>query len=364
MITLLPLLLLLAAPPARDPGSNLPRNPTERFNQLDTNNDGAITPDEAPNWFKMKGLDANNDRRITLKEGMDWLTKQQANQQTPRNPRNPRTPETPSTDSNLLKAGNIVYADTPTDARRQSLDIYGSTKDSVQPVVVYIHGGGWAKGDKAGVGKKAQWLASEGWMLVSINYRLSPAVKHPAHIEDVAEAIAWVHDNIAKHGGDPERIVVMGHSAGAHLAALVATDPKRLGKHDKSLSIIDRAILLDGAAYDIPNLLSYKNLPDSSRTMHYNWVGTREADHVDASPSLHIKEGTDIPPFLILHTDRTLGTAECKAMARKMEEAGIPAITVLCDEETHTSMNRNLGTEGHAPTEAVRLTLEGAYDGD
>ena len=156
----------------------------------------------------------------------------------------------------------------------------------------------------------------------------------------------------------------MGHSAGAHLAALVATDPKRLGKHGKSLSIIDRAILLDGAAYDIPHLLSYRNLPDSSRTMHYNWVGRNEADHVNASPSLHIKEGTDIPPFLILHTDRALGTAACKAMARKMEEAGIPAITVLCDEETHTSMNRNLGMDGHKPTVAVRLTLEGAYDGD
>jgi len=360
MIILLPLLLILAAQPTQ-PGSNLPRNPTERFNQLDTNNDGAITPDEAPNWFKMKGLDANNDRRITLKEGMDWLSKQQANQQTPRNP---RTPETPSTDSNLLKAGNIVYADTPTNARLQSLDIYGSTKDSIQPVVVFIHGGGWAKGDKAGVGTKARWLADEGWMLVSINYRLSPAIKHPAHIEDVAEAIAWVHDNIATHGGDPERIVVMGHSAGAHLAALVATDPKRLGKHGKSLSIIDRAILLDGAAYDIPHLLSLRNLPDSSRTMHHNWVGRNEADHVDASPSLHIKEGTDIPPFLILHTDRALGTAACKSMARKMEEAGIPAITVLCDEETHTSMNRNLGMDGHKPTVAVRLTLEGAYDGD
>ena len=85
MIILLPLLLVLAAQPPQ-PGANLPRNPIQRFNQLDTNNDGAITPDEAPNWFKMKGLDANNDQRITLKEGMDWLSKQQANQQRPQAP--------------------------------------------------------------------------------------------------------------------------------------------------------------------------------------------------------------------------------------------------------------------------------------
>src|SRR4030095_10355295 len=129
---------------------------------------------------------------------------------------------------------NVRYAETPgVEAGAQSLDIYAPKAAQKLPVIVYIHGGGWGKGDKREVGAKPQFFTSAAWLLVSINYRLLPAGKHPANVEDVAKALAWVHSNIARHGGDPARLFVMGHSAGAHLAALGAAAegcPPRPGK--------------------------------------------------------------------------------------------------------------------------------------
>jgi arylformamidase len=95
-------------------------------------------------------------------------------------------------------------------------------------------------------------FVSTGFVYVAINYRLPPAVHHPTHARDVAKALAWVADNIGRYSGDPERIYAMGHSAGAHLAALVATDESYLKREGYSLKTIKGDILLDVGAYDIP----------------------------------------------------------------------------------------------------------------
>jgi acetyl esterase/lipase len=123
----------------------------------------------------------------------------------------------------LAQAGvvktDISYGDHPL----QKLDLYLPDAPSKAPVMVYIHGGGWAKGDKAAVGLKPAFFNGKGWIFVSVNYRLLPEGKHPANVGDVALALAKVHDQVAEKGGDPGKLFVMGHSAGAHLAALVAT---------------------------------------------------------------------------------------------------------------------------------------------
>ena len=145
------------------------------------------------------------------------------------------------------------------EAKSHSLDVYAPKDAKHAPVIIFIHGGGWRNGDKSnpGVGSQpAAHFCAEGFVFVSINYRLTPAGKHPANIQDVAKAVAWVHDHIAEHGGDPAQINIMGHSAGAHLTALVATDETRLKAEGKPLSILKRAILLDTAAYDIPRYLT------------------------------------------------------------------------------------------------------------
>ena len=89
--------------------------------------------------------------------------------------------------------------------------------------MVYVHGGGWKRGDKSRVGEKVEFFTGRGWVFVSVNYRLLPEGAHPANVNDVARALAWVHDHATDYGGDPDRLFLMGHSAGAHLAALVAT---------------------------------------------------------------------------------------------------------------------------------------------
>ncbi len=96
----------------------------------------------------------------------------------------------------------------------QTLDVYAPAEGESLPVAVWIHGGGWHSGDKSEVDNKPQALLDKGFVLVSVNYRLFPTVTIKQIAEDVAKAIRWISDHIAEYGGDPRRLVVMGHSAG------------------------------------------------------------------------------------------------------------------------------------------------------
>ena len=96
------------------------------------------------------------------------------------------------------------------------------------PLVLFVHGGGWAVGDKAQYAAVGVRLARAGFVVAIVNYRLSPPAQHPAHAEDVARAVAWCYRQAPYYGADPERFYVIGHSSGAHLAALVALDPAYL----------------------------------------------------------------------------------------------------------------------------------------
>ena len=112
---------------------------------------------------------------------------------------------------------DIPYAST---SERQVLDVYSPPGAKDRPVVFWIHGGGWQTGDKSDVQHKPQVFVEKGFVFVSTNYRLLPDVDMATIVRDIARSIHWVHDHIAEYGGDPNRILVMGHSAGAQLAAL------------------------------------------------------------------------------------------------------------------------------------------------
>lgn len=241
-----------------------------------------------------------------------------------------------------------------------SLDVYAPAGANNLPVVLMIHGGGWSIGDKANrdVGiDKARYFTAQGYVYVSINYRLSPAVQHPAHIEDVAAAVSWVIDTISQYGGDPARLTLMGHSAGAHLAALVATDERYLAAHGHKLSELSGVILLDGAGYDIPLALNELYQPGQLTEMYTDAFGTDPAVWADASPVNHIAAGNGIPPFLILHTDREAAVAESDELAGLLQAAGVPTWTYLAEGATHASINRDIGEKGDTITEQIRLFL-------
>jgi arylformamidase len=147
----------------------------------------------------------------------------------------------------------------------QALDLYPPCASGAAPVVIWVHGGAWAVGDKAnGMTDKIALFNQAGYLLVSVNYRLSPdddrlepgRVRHPDHVEDVAAAIAWVADHAASYGGDPSRLAILGHSAGAHLVALVATDGQYLAAHGRSPALLRAVGSFDTEAYDIPRTMA------------------------------------------------------------------------------------------------------------
>jgi acetyl esterase/lipase len=116
----------------------------------------------------------------------------------------------------------------PYGTARQKLDVYAPPRAADCPVVIFWYGGGWTSGHKGNYRFVGAALAQRGFVAVLPDYRLYPEVKFPAFIDDGAEAIAWVQKHAREYGGDPRRIVFMGHSAGAHEAALLAYDRKRL----------------------------------------------------------------------------------------------------------------------------------------
>lgn len=237
---------------------------------------------------------------------------------------------------------DVAFGDHPL----QKLDVYLPDSPAKSPVMVYIHGGGWAKGDKAAVGLKPAFFNGKGWIFVSVNYRLLPEGKHPANVEDIAHALAKVHDEVAEQGGDPGKLFVMGHSAGAHLASLVATDPKPLEKAGKTLSIIKGVISLDTNAYDLPTLTGTAMKP-----FYDSVFGTDPELLKDASPQLHVAAGKGIPPFLICYS-RGMGrkaepvrSGAAEAFHAALAKAGIPSSIIDASDRNHGEINQWFGRE-------------------
>ena len=147
----------------------------------------------------------------------------------------------------------------------QTLDVYSPPKAKNLPVVFWIHGGGWQGGDKSEVHMKPQVFNGKGFILVSTNYRLLPNVDMATLTRDVAKSIRWVHDHIAEHGGDPKRLLIMGHSAGAQLAALICTDERYLKEEGLSFAIIKGCVPVDGDTYDIPAMIEVAERSEERR---------------------------------------------------------------------------------------------------
>ncbi len=241
----------------------------------------------------------------------------------------------------------------------QKLDYWaGAGRDA--PLVVFVHGGGWKRGDKrnaTGVDKVTHYTGL-GYAFASLNYRLVPKVRVEDQATDVAHAIAWLRANAARLGFDGRRIVLMGHSAGAHLSALVGTDPRYLRAAGLDVTDLDGIISLDGAAYDVPRQIS-----DGGRFMHDTYVqafGEDIARQRDLSPLFHI-ESPNAPAFLILHVARKDGTEQSRALCRALERAGTDADVKGFEGrglKGHAEINRKLGDPSYPATPVVDRWLE------
>ncbi len=256
--------------------------------------------------------------------------------------------------SSLLAAELQVHRDLAyanSQDSHQTLDVYVPKGGKDCPVIVWIHGGGWRRGDKEPMHNKPQAFADKGFVLASINYRFVPEVTLKQMMGDVAKAIRWVHEHAREYGGDQTAIYVMGHSAGAHLAALVCTDDRYLKAEGLSLAILKGCVPVDVAAFDIPKRLEDK--PDPTGNFIAVFGDTVESQR-DVSPVAHVAKGKHIPPFLILHVaDRPETKSQSHLFAQALLSAGIPATVFAAEGKTHGTINSDLGLPDDKPTQAV-----------
>ncbi len=213
----------------------------------------------------------------------------------------------------VLVDRDIVYYDGPGFyAPRHILDVYRLEGSENRPVLFFIHGGAWTSGNKNQFAYLGNFFARQGYVAVLANYRLtdnSPGrVTHPGHIQDVASAFAWTYGNVAAYGGDPEHIFVSGHSAGGHLVALLAADPRYLAAHALSPDAISGVIPLSGV-YDVRGIAN---------------VFGNAAQQRDASPIFHVGDWPS-PPLLILYAEFDLGNLGAQAILYYALQMMLPA---------------------------------------
>ncbi|SHN57330.1 alpha/beta hydrolase [Erythrobacter sanguineus] len=195
----------------------------------------------------------------------------------------------------------------------QTLDIWAPEKPPAGklPVVIFWYGGGWAKGDRAAYAFAGRALANQGFLVVIPDYRKVPDVLFPAFLGDGAEAIAWVEDNIGRHGGDPARLAFMGHSAGAYQAVMLALDSQRLVAAGADPSNIKAAVGLSGP-YDFYPFDSPRSIAAFSE-----WPRPEETQPITYARA-------DAPPLLLVTSegDTTVRPRNANNLAAKLRELG------------------------------------------
>lgn len=251
--------------------------------------------------------------------------------------------------------------------KRHVLDIYTpeKTNDERLPVMFWIHGGGWQVGDKSDVALKPKVLTERGFVFVSTNYRLLPDVTMDVLTRDVAASLGWVHRNIAKYGGDPQRIFVGGHSAGAQLAALICTDDRYLKEQNVPFDALSGCVPVDGDTYDIPKIIM---TAEHRQTLyggkmftfgHRQKFGNDPEKHVDFSAVSHVAKGKNIPPFLLLYFP---GNPDTRAQAHRLQsvlkDSEIPATAYGKRDSNHSQLNNDLGKPDDPATKELYKFLD------
>jgi len=252
---------------------------------------------------------------------------------------------------------DIVYDDSAADDRFTSLDVYANDPvEAGSPVMVFVHGGGFKVGDKASskdLDPKPEYFCSKlGYLFVSINYRLLPDGQYPRNVQDVANALAWVSNHIAEYGGDPNKIFLMGHSAGAALVAQVATDESFLKNAGKDLSLLQGVIANEGS-YGVAS--NEEEAKSQAAQFGANWR--------DAVPMHHVAKGKHIPPFLLFYVvgGQTLvpGTdQQAIGFGDALRAAGVRVDLVPLDHVEHFGANERIGESGDITTVSVERFLD------
>ena len=229
---------------------------------------------------------------------------------------------------------------------KDTLDLYLPDGRRNAPVIVWYYGNLLMGGDKNEEELVGRRFASAGFVTAVVNYRLSPDVSHPAHVQDAAASFAWVKRHITEYGGDASRVYASGYSAGGYLVALLATDARYLAAHKLSPRDI-RGVAPVSAFYWVERR---GVAPDRDMSV---W-GTDRAVWIDASPAHHLS--ADLPPMLILYADRDEDWRRDQnvEVAAAMKAAGQAHVEIaMINNRTHATIRSRIGSDGDDTTAQI-----------
>lgn len=225
---------------------------------------------------------------------------------------------------------------------RQRLDVYQPESPVRQaPLVVFFYGGSWSSGDRGDYRFVGEALASEGIVTLVADYRLSPEFRYPAFVQDSAQAVHWALAHAADYGADPARVFVMGHSAGAYNAAMVALDGRWLQAEGMTPSQLAGWIGLAGPYDFLP-------IGDAQTQVAFSWPGTP----ADSQPLAHASSSS--PPALLLAptADRVVNPQRSTvALAQRLKSSGVRVESELFDGVSHVTLMASMASvlRGQAP---------------
>lgn len=233
---------------------------------------------------------------------------------------------------------------------RQKFDVYRPRNVENAPAILLVHGGGWAIGDKAAdavvVNKVKRWTA-KGLVVISINYRLLPDAEPLAQADDVAQALAFAQRNAARWAVDPNRFILMGHSAGAHLVALLTASPD-IAKQAGALRWLG-TVALDSAAFDVEAIMKVRHF-----RLYDKAFGKDVAVWRAASPLQVLAAGA--PPLLaVCSTEREIACQQARNFAERGKALAV-RVQVLPQQRSHREINQALGIDNDY-TRAVETFL-------
>lgn len=258
---------------------------------------------------------------------------------------------TPTSVSSCAQVGlpaTVAYNAVPgVDRNLTSLDIFASRATCEAPVVMWVHGGGYQIGDKSNqVKDKVVLFNDHGWIFVSVNYRLTKpgqpgSAQYPDHYDDVASAVAWVHAHIADYGGNPSRIALFGHSAGADIVANVAVNPTYLQRQGLGLSAIRCAGPLDTEGFD--KVAAGARDPDGEKQQWKAALGNNPRYLTQTSAALLARPGIGIPRMIGVVRGTPQRQEIETAFLDRLRAAGVPTTSIDARSLTHGQVNNQIG---------------------
>ncbi|MFG0329624.1 MAG: alpha/beta hydrolase [Phycisphaerales bacterium] len=257
------------------------------------------------------------------------------------------------------------------DALRHSLDLYRPADHAWmagRPLVIWAHGGGWRLGGKDDLMGLYAWMAQRfaerGIATALVNYRLTPRVRHPGHIEDVAAAFHWIHERADEYGFSRDSMFVSGHSAGAHLVSLLALDPEWLEEYDLDATTVIRGVVAISGLYDLRSLARYlpeqlteTELARSDDPLARAGAAIPPEYAESASPIAHAKKPA--PPTLLLYEEQwEVARDQALAMEQALRDAGALVEARMVEGTNHTSILGDLVRDESAQRDAIFEFIE------